>query len=102
MNKSEHVLTKPVEVNKELQPVGERKYITPSKFMLHIFYENIYQMNLDLILFILILIWTICRQYFLGNYQFSSCLFIVEQTCLPQPETASFRFESIGAAPDMS
>ena len=40
----------------------------------------------------------IFRQYFLGNYQFSSCLSTIEGTCLPQPEAALFPFELTGAA----
>ena len=43
----------------------------------------------------------IFSQYFLGKYQFTSCLSTIEGTCLPQPEAALFPFESPGAA-DMS
>ena len=43
----------------------------------------------------------IYEQYFLGNYQFSSCFSAIELICLPQPEAALFRFEWSGAV-DMS
>ena len=43
----------------------------------------------------------ISEQYFLGNYQFPSCLSTIELTCLPQQEAALFPFKSSRAA-DMS
>ena len=63
--------------------------------------DGIRLQNLHLISFLMIPNLAIFSQYFLGNYQFSSCLSAIELICLPQPEAALFWFESSGTA-DMS
>ena len=97
VNTFEHVLTKAVEVNQQLQPAAgqERNLITPCKHRAFtLFYENRFQKNPHLISFLKVLnFWQYMSNISLAIIRFPLALVLsttIERICSPQPEAALF------------